>query len=68
MWVGESLVPAVREPSQRMRLFWLCAAMLICSHLSSRVVMWVCMWMRLGAPRWLFSVLGVSRLYWRKRL
>jgi len=66
MWVGESFVPAVSEPSQRMRVFWLCVATPICSQRSSRVVIRVCMWSRLGVPVVLAA--SVSRLYWRNRL
>jgi len=69
--IGVSFVPAVRLPSSRMRLFWLWAAICVCIQRSSRVVMRVCMLMRLGVLLGVFVSGPCScwlRLYWLKRL
>jgi len=70
MVTGVSLVPAVRLPSSKMRLFCVWVAIWVWSHLSRRVVMRVCMWRRLGT-----AVCGCelpvsfwSWLYWLNRL
>lgn len=39
MLIGVSPIPAVRLPSRSMRLFCVWAAIWVCSHLSSSVVM-----------------------------
>jgi len=61
---GVSGVPAVSEPSKSMSVPWLWLVTLVWSHLSSSVVMRVCMWIMLGTLVWLFSF--VSKLYWWK--
>jgi len=45
---GLSLVPAVRLPSKRMRLFLAWAAVWVWSHFSSSAVMRVCVWLSSG--------------------
>jgi len=45
---GFSLVPAVRLPSRRMRLFLAWAAIWVWSHFSRSAVMRVCVWLRSG--------------------
>jgi len=65
---GVSVVPAVREPSRRMSVFRLWAAMVVWSQRSRRVVMRVCMWLRLGdvLAWWLLFWCCVSWLCWWK--
>jgi len=44
----ESLFPAVRLPSRRMRLCWAWVAIWVWSHFSRSAVMRVCVWLRSG--------------------
>jgi len=43
-----SVVVVVRLPSRSMRLFLVWVAIWVCSHLSSKAVMRVCVWLRSG--------------------
>jgi len=48
MLAGLSTVPAVRDPSHKMMLFWEEPQMIVWIHRSRRLPIRACMWTRLG--------------------
>jgi len=57
MLIGLSTVPAVRDPSHRMMVFWEELQMIVWIHLSRRLLIRACMWTRLGV----FASFDVSK-------